>query len=952
MGSNAVFTASVTTSAGETITGYTWLRSTNSQGPFSAISGANSSVLTISNAALGDTGFYFLRVNHQTGTNAPATAASTLVTLTVQDQARVTAHPVGLTRAVGASASFGVTAAGGTPLGYQWRFNGTNLIDGVRVAGANSDNLVVSALLTNDTGNYDVIVTNSYSAATSQVAVLTVLMPPAVAIQPANVTTLTGSNVILTAIVEGTAPLAYRWRKGGINVNNGGRISGATSNTLTISSAITNDSGVYSLFITNSIGLTNSLGAIVLVLAPPVITSPTNAVGRQGAPFTFSLMATGSPPITFGADSLPEGLSLVATNGLISGIPAVSGVFDLTVSASNAAVTTTGRLLLTLTTGIPGITSPLAVVGQQGEPFSYTIVATNDPTFFSALDLPDGLSLEPTNGLISGVPAVSGSFLVTIGATNLYGADSRELALDLTTGIPGITSPANAAGKQGQFFTYTVTASNRPVSFSAIGLPAGLNLDPASGVISGPPIENGLFPVILGGANQYGTETRVLDLAITSSVPVITSALTALGMEGQAGFSYLIEATENPFSFGATGLPVGMAIDPLTGLIGGTLVYGGTNNIVISARNEWGTGTNTLQLVADYSPITNLAITDLTWTYSKPYLLDFTFSLRTDRDPFLGEAVVRAPEQIGIVCLEGNLNQKTRVPIANETDYVLSRGLISNAKQLKTFFVMDYTYSMFISPGAIDAMEASVKSLVNQQPGTAQFAVNEFHAESLPPALVTDFVSDKVVVAQAIDGIRTNIVQGNYAGSRLYDALYDAILKFGNANVDEQRYLIVMSDGHDDASVLSAPAGRSVPDVITAVAKSARVQLYCVGYGPNANQAVLDLLASGTGGRYFAAASANDGAAQFALLLKDLNSQYYLRWATLQRGVAFQPMFRVTVDGITTSYNLDFPEEIIDDSVMPQTMPPTMKTVKIDRSITPNTTNDPAVFAPDFVPAT
>ncbi|MEO6034122.1 MAG: vWA domain-containing protein, partial [Verrucomicrobiota bacterium] len=170
--------------------------------------------------------------------------------------------------------------------------------------------------------------------------------------------------------------------------------------------------------------------------------------------------------------------------------------------------------------------------------------------------------------------------------------------------------------------------------------------------------------------------------------------------------------------------------------------------------------------------------------------------------------------------------------------------------------------------------------------------------------------------------------------------------KFGAANTDEQRFLIVMSDGHDDSSVLAG----TLPDAIIASATNARVQLYCVGYGAIANTNVLLRLATETGGRYFAAANASDVAAQFALLLKDLNSQYFLRWATLQRGAAFQPMFQVTVDGVTASYNLDFPEDVVDDSVVPQTTPPTMKMVKIDRSTTPPTTNALTAFAPDYVP--
>src|SRR5690348_13742932 len=88
LGSNAVFTASTTTTSGETITGYTWLVSTNSAGPFSTISGATGPVLTIANAQFNNSGFYFVRVNYQSGGN-PGIAVSTAVTLSVQDQAQI-----------------------------------------------------------------------------------------------------------------------------------------------------------------------------------------------------------------------------------------------------------------------------------------------------------------------------------------------------------------------------------------------------------------------------------------------------------------------------------------------------------------------------------------------------------------------------------------------------------------------------------------------------------------------------------------------------------------------------------------------------------------------------------------------------------------------------------------------------------------------------------------------
>ncbi len=85
--------------------------------------------------------------------------------------------------------------------------------------------------------------------------------------------------------------------------------------------------------------------------------------------------------------------------------------------------------------------------------------------------------------------------------------------------------------------------------------------------------------------------------------PVITSLLTASGTVGQA-FTYPITANNAPTSFGATGLPVGLSINPATGQITGTPTTGGTINVVITASNAGGTDTQTLVLTVNRLPQT------------------------------------------------------------------------------------------------------------------------------------------------------------------------------------------------------------------------------------------------------------------------------------------------------------------------------------------------------------
>jgi hypothetical protein len=75
--------------------------------------------------------------------------------------------------------TFAVGVAGTAPFTFQWRRNGANLADGGNVSGATTSNLTLTAITTNDTGNYTVMVSNPAGSVTSAVAVLTVVLPNA-----------------------------------------------------------------------------------------------------------------------------------------------------------------------------------------------------------------------------------------------------------------------------------------------------------------------------------------------------------------------------------------------------------------------------------------------------------------------------------------------------------------------------------------------------------------------------------------------------------------------------------------------------------------------------------------------------------------------------------------------------------------------------------------------------
>lgn len=89
----------------------------------------------------------------------------------------------------------------------------------------------------------------------------------------------------------------------------------------------------------------------------------------------------------------------------------------------------------------PEVTSILDAIGQNGTPFSYQITASGFPTSFDAYPLPTGLSVNTTNGLISGTPnevSVPYTNTLSLAATNALGGDVHNIQLVILEAQPTI----------------------------------------------------------------------------------------------------------------------------------------------------------------------------------------------------------------------------------------------------------------------------------------------------------------------------------------------------------------------------------------------------------------------------------------------------------------------------------------------------------------------------------
>ncbi len=173
-------------------------------------------------------------------------SAVTSATLTVKLSPTITSQPVSQTVIKGAKVTFSVAASGKTPFVYQWLFNGKP------INGANGSTFVINSAQTANAGSYTLVVLNLYGIATSEIATLTVNVPPTITQQPATQTVKRGEKVTFSVAASGTAPFSYRWQF------DGSPIVGATAPSYTINSAQPAAAGNYAVVVTNVAGSATS----------------------------------------------------------------------------------------------------------------------------------------------------------------------------------------------------------------------------------------------------------------------------------------------------------------------------------------------------------------------------------------------------------------------------------------------------------------------------------------------------------------------------------------------------------------------------------------------------------------------------------------------------------------------------------------------------------------------
>jgi pectin methylesterase-like acyl-CoA thioesterase len=264
-GDNVTFTVGAT---GVPALSFQWQRDGANLSDGGNVSGATTSAFSIIGAQPSDNGNYTVVVTNLFGSTTSTPPA--VLTINAGNIAPSITGPNNQTVIQGNNATFTASVAGVPAPTIQWQK------DGVDIPGATTASLTVtSAQHPADDGTYSITATNIAGAATNS-ATLTVIVPPAITVQPANTNAVSGSPASFSVTASGFPAPGYQWKK------NGSPIANATTSSLVFASVQPSDAASYTVAITNAAGSISSSSANLIVNSTMTVFSLSPSNGATG----------------------------------------------------------------------------------------------------------------------------------------------------------------------------------------------------------------------------------------------------------------------------------------------------------------------------------------------------------------------------------------------------------------------------------------------------------------------------------------------------------------------------------------------------------------------------------------------------------------------------------------------------------------------------------------------
>jgi hypothetical protein len=271
---------------------------------------------------------------------------------------------------------------------------------------------------------------------------------PMITQQPTNQTATAGQTATFTVMATGTAPLSYQWQKNNTNIMNAPNSPSYTTPTLA-----TGDSGsTFQVIVSNGVNPSAMSNSAMLTVnaasvAPSIMTQPVNMTVNAGATATFTVVATGTAPLSYqwqennanivNAPNSPSYTTPTLTAG-------DSGeTFRVIVSngVNPAATSNSATLTVNAASVAPSITTqPVDVTVTAGLTATFTVVASGTPA-----------------------PTYQWQTVANNTGTNITGATSASYAIaSTTTGESGTQFQVVVSNSAGNVTSNVVTLTVNP----------------------------------------------------------------------------------------------------------------------------------------------------------------------------------------------------------------------------------------------------------------------------------------------------------------------------------------------------------------------------------------------------------------------------------------------------------------------------------------------------------
>jgi hypothetical protein len=336
--------------------------------------GATNTLLHISPATLTNAGDYRAVIRNSYGAVTSRAARLEIIQI---PPAIVPAYPFDAEVEAGQDAYFDVAYSAAPPPTFQWRFNGVDL------PGETNEYLRFPTSSTNQSGGYSVVLSNVVGVVTSRVAQLTVIVyPPEIEEAcPLDQTVAWGDYANFYVNFQAAPFPAFQWRFNGVD------LPGETNEYLQFMVTTTNQSGGYSVVLSNAAGVAASrVAQLTVTVAPPeIVTQPRDLRAVAGDFVDFRAHARGAPPPLYQWQH--NGVAITgATNNyfyFVAGFSNQQGGYSMV--ASNEFGSVTSRVATLIIELLPPlfITQPRGVtVVEGGGAAFYATLFRNVPAYF------------------------------------------------------------------------------------------------------------------------------------------------------------------------------------------------------------------------------------------------------------------------------------------------------------------------------------------------------------------------------------------------------------------------------------------------------------------------------------------------------------------------------------------------------------------------------------------